>query len=189
MTRIIAGTAGGRRIEVPTRGTRPTSDRVREAMFSSIGSWLAARGRDWPSVGVLDLYAGSGALGLEAASRGARMAVLVERHAQAAGVIRRNARACGLGNATVLAEPVGELAIRPNPYPAFELCFVDPPYDVAGSAVAEILIRLAASGWLDPDGLAVVERSAADACPLPAGWPVHAHRRYGDTAVWYGRCR
>jgi len=189
VTRIIAGSAGGRRLEVPARGTRPTSDRVREAMFSSVGSWLADRGLGWTDVAVLDLYAGTGALGLEAASRGARKAVLVERHAQAVTVIRRNARACRLGNATVLATSASELPSRPNPDLPFEVCFVDPPYEVPGPAVADLLARLAASGWLDEGALAVVERSAADASPLPADWLLHAHRRYGDTAVWYGRGR
>jgi 16S rRNA (guanine966-N2)-methyltransferase len=189
VTRIIAGSAGGRHLQVPARGTRPTSDRVREAIFSSIGSWLAAGGRDWSGICALDLYAGTGALGLEAASRGARMTVLVERHPQAVAVIRRNARACGLTSATVLAADATELAEGSCPYPAFELCLVDPPYGVSGSVVADLLTMLGAGGWLAPEALLVVERSAVDPSPLPDGWPVRAQRRYGDTAVWYGHYR
>lgn len=186
MTRIIAGVAGGRRLEVPRSGTRPTSDRVREAMFSSIGSWLAARSLAWTSVAALDLFAGSGALGLEAASRGARLALLVERSDRAASVIRRNIAACGLDQAQVMVASAMGLPERPSSYPRFDLCLADPPYDFRASDIQAALLPLG-DAWLAPDCLVVVERgSGQPECPLPDDWVVTAQRRYGDTCLWYG---
>lgn len=188
MTRIIGGVARGRRLAVPTRGTRPTADRVREAMFSSIGSWLAADQRDWAEIGVLDLFAGTGALGLEAASRGARQVVLVERARSALETIRRNVVSTGLDVVTVVAESVSAVASRPNPFAPFDLCLADPPYDLKADAIGALLDQVDQGGWLAPDCLVVVERPEADhASPLPAGWQVQAHRRYGDSSLWYGQ--
>lgn len=173
-------------MEVPRRGTRPTADRVREAMFSTLGSWLAANSLDWSSLAVLDLFAGSGALGLEAASRGARMVVLVERSPQAAAVITRNMASCGLDRAKVLVASAMDLPARPSSYPGFDLCLADPPYELQVSEVQRAL-NSAALTWLEPGALVVVERPTGQGtCPLPEGWPVTAARRYSDTTLWYG---
>lgn len=191
MTRIIAGTAKGHRLQVPRTGTRPTADRVREAMFSSITSWLSARSRTWSQVAVLDLFAGSGALGLEAASRGAALAVLVERSERAAALIRRNAAACRLEQVRVLAASATALPARRIDLPAydlppFDLCLADPPYDLPALRLRAALGSIAAD-WLLPDAMLVVERPTGESdCPLPDQWAVIDQRRYGDTCLWYG---
>lgn len=167
---------------VPRSGTRPTSDRVREAVFSALES--SGRVRD---AAVLDLYAGSGALGLEAASRGASRVVLVERSAGAAGTCRKNAAALeralpGARIRVVQAAVASFLAQAGNGVP-FDLAFLDPPYQLAepelASALAALVPLLADGAW------AVVERSARS--PEPA-WPDGLERirlrRYGETAVW-----
>lgn len=182
MTRVIAGTAGGRTLRTPPgSGTRPTSDRVREALFSALDARDAVRGAR-----VLDLYAGSGALGLEAASRGASSVVLVESDRRAADVITRNVRDLGLPGVRVVRTTVAA-ALAPDPAPAdaADLVLVDPPYDVDETALAAVLSRLA-SGWLAPGGLVVVERSTRS--PEP-GWPPGLERsgkprKYGETTVW-----
>jgi 16S rRNA (guanine966-N2)-methyltransferase len=187
VTRIIAGTARGRRIAVPGTGTRPTSDRVREAVFSSLESSLLADGRAWSGMRVLDLYAGSGALGLEALSRGAGAAVLVEKSRSAARVLAANAVAVGAPGAEVLVRDVATLANEPARFAA-DLCFADPPYDVAADAIGAVLAALHASGWLADDGLVVVERPARDtSSPFPSDWTEERRRGYGDTMLWYGR--
>jgi len=184
MTRIISGAAGGRRLAVPPKGTRPTSDRVREALFSTVDSDLLARGQAWTHVRVLDLYAGSGALGLEALSRGAVSAVLVEKSPAAATILRANVDAVGLSGATVLVRDVGHLT--GDPVPA-SLVLVDPPYDTAAAEVSRVLGRLQSQGWIAGDALIVVERSARDdERPLPDTWVVDRRRAYGDTVLWYG---
>jgi 16S rRNA (guanine966-N2)-methyltransferase len=182
MTRIIAGTHGGRTLRTPPgSGTRPTSDRVREALFSALDARDAVRGRH-----VLDLYAGSGALGLEAVSRGARSAVLVESDRRAAATITANVRSLGLDGVQVRPSTVtAALSADPGPGDAAELVLVDPPYDVPEDALAAVLGRLAA-GWLAPGGLVVVERSSRS--PEPS-WPDGLERdgkprRYGETTVW-----
>ena len=186
MTRIIAGSAGGRRLEVPKRGTRPTADRVREAMFSTLGSWLAAQSTDWSSLAVLDLFAGSGALGLEAASRGAARVVLVERNPQAAAVINRNVASCGLDQVEVMVASVMDLPARPPGYPTFGLCLADPPYEIPAGDISAALDRVALT-WLEPGAMVVVERPFGQSVsPLPEAWPVTAVRRYADTCLWYG---
>lgn len=182
MTRVIAGTAGGRTLRTPPgSGTRPTSDRVREALFSALDARDAVRGAR-----VLDLYAGSGALGLEAASRGASSVVLVESDRRAADVITRNVRDLGLtGIRVVRATVAAALAPDPGPSDAADLVLVDPPYDVDETALAAVLARLA-SGWLAPGGLVVAERSTRS--PEPT-WPTGIERsgkprKYGETTVW-----
>lgn len=182
MTRIIAGTAGGRTLRTPPgAGTRPTSDRVREAVFSALDARDAVRGSR-----VLDLYAGSGALGLEAASRGASSVVLVESDPRAAEVIARNAadlalRGVRVARSTVLRALGGD----PRPDEAADLVLVDPPYAAAEAELSAVLERLAA-GWLAAGGVLVVERSSRS--PEPA-WPPGIRRsgkprRYGETTVW-----
>lgn len=186
MTRIIAGSARGRRLSVPSNGTRPTSDRVRESLFSTVQSLLTADDRAWSSLHVIDAYAGSGALGLEALSRGASSVLLIEKRAPAAAIIRRNIEVIGLPGARVITSSVQALARRPVEGPPAGLVLVDPPYEVSSLTLAGELRDLCASGWLEPDALIVVERPRADPqSPLP--WSVEQRREYGDTVLWYGR--
>lgn len=178
MTRIIAGVAGGRRIAVPARGTRPTSDRVREALFSALA---ADPGLD--GAAVLDLCAGSGALGLEALSRGAAHATFVEADRRAAGVLRRNVADLGLAGAVVLAAPAATVLAGPAPR-EHDVVLVDPPYDVPDREVAGWLAAADAHGWLAPDAVVVVERGARSGT---FAWPQPLRgvreRRYGDTVL------
>ena len=176
MTRIIGGRAGGRRITVPPTGTRPTSDRVREALFSA----LEARGVI-EDAQVLDLFAGSGALGLEALSRGASTAVLVERDPRACAVLAMNARAVGAAGAGVLvrrASVATYLSARSRT--PFDLVLVDPPY---ADPVDDVLAALA-GGWLASDALVVVERDSRSPAPAwPAGLVPEEPRSYGETTL------
>lgn len=180
MTRIVAGTAGGRTIQVPPRGTRPTSDRVREAIFSRLDHLGVVDGAR-----VLDLYAGSGALGLEAASRGAESVTLVDSARVAVDVARRNVAALGLRDVRVVAQSA-ESFVATAPGGPFHLVFLDPPYDLGTEALERVLDGLAAPGVLDPAAVVVVERSARSPEPAwPAGWERLASRSYGETAVFF----
>lgn len=184
MSRIVAGRWRGRRLAVPRSGTRPTSERVREAVFNTLAHQLG--GLD--ARVVLDLYAGSGALGLEALSRGADRALLVERDRAAAAVIRRNVAELGARNAAVRVAAVGQLARGAAPTVAFDLVLADPPYDVPAGSVADALADLAEAGWLAPAAVLVVETSTrAAGSPWPAGIIASAQRDYGDTRIWYGQ--
>jgi 16S rRNA (guanine966-N2)-methyltransferase len=184
VTRLVAGLAGGRRLQVPTgRTTRPTSDRVREALFSTLTAVLG----DWEGLQVLDLYAGSGALGLEALSRGAAGCTLVERDPRVLAVLRRNVAAVGLPGAWVVAGDVSAVLTGPAASPC-GLVLLDPPYALGPDDLADVLQRLDGSTWLAPDGLVVLERAARDpAPPWPASWQVQDDRRYGETRLWYVR--
>lgn len=178
MTRIIGGAAGGRRIAVPPRGTRPTTDRVRESLFNI----LTARA-DLTGAAVLDLYAGSGALGLEALSRGAASALFVESDPRSASVITRNVDALGLAGATVRRGAVATVLAAGTADPV-DLVLADPPYDVAAAEVEAMVAALVTHGWARSGTVAVVERAAAGA-PLtwPAGWSAWPPRVYGDTRL------
>jgi len=182
MTRIIAGVAGGRRLAVPPRGTRPTSDRVREALFSALVADPGLEGAV-----VLDLCAGSGALGLEALSRGAAHATFVEFDRRAAAVLRRNIADLGLGGATVHGAPVATV-LAGQAERACDVVLVDPPYDVADAEIAGWLAAGAAHGWLAPEVVVVVERSVRSGA---FAWPEPLHgvreRRYGDTVLHTAR--
>lgn len=187
MTRIVAGAAKGRRISVPPHGTRPTSDRVRESLFSSLDSELISRDESWSDAVVLDLYAGSGALGLEALSRGARAASLVESDRTAVRVLRDNVAALDLPGASVVPRRVERLADLAPAAPA-SLVLVDPPYSVEALEIARSLTRLRQAGWIDEGALLVVERPTRDELsPFPSDWTLVRRRTYGDTALWYGR--
>lgn len=187
MTRIIAGSERGRRLAVPVHGTRPTSDRVRESLFSTLTSIVVSAGLTWADLRVLDLYAGSGALGLEAASRGAERVILVEKSHAGAEVIRANMAAVGLDGVALVQTTVEALSQRPAPH-AHELVFADPPYDVTVERVAKNLAALVEAGWIAVDACVVVERPARDRQPpFPPSWHEFDQRRYGDTALWYGR--
>ena len=177
MTRIVAGTAGGRTLEVPAGGTRPTSDRVREALFSRLEHAGVIEGAR-----VLDLYAGSGALGLEAASRGASEVVLVDSAKAAAAVCRRNAAALGLP-ARVVARRV-EAYLADPPAAPVDLALLDPPYDTGEDDLAGVLGGLTAH--LAPGAVVVVERSIRNAEPRwPPGITRTGDRRYGETVLWF----
>lgn len=186
MTRIIGGEAGGRRLAVPGgRSTRPTSDRTREGLFSSLGAMFGSL----HGLAVLDLYAGSGALGLEALSRGAADVLLVESDAGAAQVIKRNIEVVGLPGARVVRDRV-DRALRRGPGEARprQLVFADPPYSLPDDGLAAMLAELATRGWLAGDAVVIVERDARSAAPSwPPGFAEDRSRRYGETVLWYGR--
>ncbi|MFI5872902.1 16S rRNA (guanine(966)-N(2))-methyltransferase RsmD [Streptomyces sp. NPDC051445] len=185
MTRVIAGAAGGRRLAVPPgTGTRPTSDRAREGLFST---WQSLLGGPLDGERVLDLYAGSGAVGLEALSRGAGHTLLVEADARAARTIRENVKALGLPGAEVRAGKARQI-IGAAPAAPYDLVFLDPPYAVANDDLREILLTLRSGGWLAADALVTVERSTRGGqFPWPDGFEALRARRYGEGTFWYGR--
>jgi 16S rRNA (guanine966-N2)-methyltransferase len=183
MTRIISGLAGGRRIQTPPgNGTRPTSDRVREALFSRLEHLDVVN-----HARVLDLYAGSGALGLEAASRGAKSVLLVESNRAAAAVVRKNIAELGLPHISVRADSVERVLLSgPSDDTRFDLVLADPPYDIAQESLGDVLTLLVAHGWLSEDAFVVVERSARSPEPRwPHGLNGAGERRYGDTKMWF----
>ncbi|MEB4613281.1 16S rRNA (guanine(966)-N(2))-methyltransferase RsmD [Leucobacter sp. M11] len=182
MTRIISGKAGSVRLDVPKAGTRPTSDRVREAVFSSLSSWDLLEG-----MRVLDLYAGSGALGLEAASRGASEVALIERHPPAARITESNATRvrAAIGKDTSIRVHTASVAHYLNSAVGpWDVIFSDPPYDLSEQALAEDLqevLRL-----LSPEGVVVVERSGRSPEPnWPAGLSRFREKKYGETTLWW----
>lgn len=180
MTRIVAGTAGGRRLVVPPKGTRPTSERVREALFNALEV-----GFDLSDARILDLYAGSGALGFEALSRGAAEVTFVESDRRAVEVLRRNAAALGLPGVRVLPGTVESVVSAPAER-AFEVVLADPPYAVDNARLGDVLAAVISGGWLALEGVLVLERAARDAEPAwPAGLTVTRTRRYGDTALYW----
>jgi 16S rRNA (guanine966-N2)-methyltransferase len=183
VTRIIAGAARGRRLSV-AQGTRPTSDRAREGLFATI---LAIRGA-LDGARMLDLYAGSGAAGLEALSRGASEVLLVEADARAGRVIRGNIGAVGLPGARLLAGRVERVLARgPGNRPPWDIVFADPPYAAPAAEVERVLGSLRDRGWLAPGALVIVERATRSG---PFSWPVgyapRASRGYGEATFWYG---
>ncbi len=183
MTRIVAGQARGRHLTVPPRGTRPTSDRAREALFNTLGSEMALDGAR-----VLDLFAGSGAVGLEALSRGAAAAVFVESDRRAAHVIAENVRTLGLPGSTVHRCTVETYLAAIGADEPYHLVFADPPYAHPARAVSSLLALLAEARWLVSGAVVVVERSWRE--PEPQ-WPGEIkaikQRRYGEGCLWYGR--
>jgi 16S rRNA (guanine966-N2)-methyltransferase len=185
VTRIIAGTAGGRRLSVPPgRGTRPTADRAREGLFATI---LAIRG-PLDGARVLDLYAGSGAVGLEALSRGACDVVLVESDARAARVIRGNVDVVRLPGARLLVDRVERVLARgPGSHLPRDVVFADPPFAASAADVERMLAALRDHGWLAPDALVIVERpSRSGPVAWPAGYTPERSRDYGAATFWYG---
>ena len=184
MTRIIAGTAGGRRLKTPRgESTRPTSDRVREALFSAVDAALGSLA----GLRFLDAYAGSGAVGLEARSRGAGVVTLVEHDRRTAALIRDNARTLGFTGVDVMALPAVR-AFAHHPRAPYDIAFLDPPYALPDADVLAVLALLCDHGWLAADALVVVERSSRGA---PLAWPEgivgERSRAYGETTLWYGR--
>jgi 16S rRNA (guanine966-N2)-methyltransferase len=209
MTRVIAGAARGRRLAVPPgRHTRPTSDRAREGLFSTLeslrGSLAGAR--------VLDLYAGSGAVGIEALSRGAAHALLVESDPRAVAVLRANVATAKVAGAALDVTPVERLtAQRPagtahdaadgpsyrdsydSPHETavlapYDIVFVDPPYTVSDSSVGGVLAAALAHGWIADGAIVVVERATRGGeFSWPGGFVADRSRRYGEATLWYGR--
>lgn len=191
VSRIIAGRARGSHLRVPSGDrTRPTTDRVREALFSALAAWAGgadvAPENQLAGIRLLDLCAGSGAIGLEAASRGASEVVLVENRHQVVELIRRNAAETKLAD-RVRVQPASVATFLGGDPEPFDVVWLDPPYSVAAGDVDALLARIT-QGWLASDGLVVVERSRRD--PQPQ-WPRmlsdHWTRRYGETQLHFGR--
>jgi len=171
--RIIAGSAGGRKLKAPdTRGTRPVTDRVREAVFSSIGHWVEG-------ASVVDLYAGSGSFGLEALSRGAADAIFVENGRKALAALRSNVEAIGLGG-SVVATNVQDFLRRSET--RFDLVFVDPPWPMSSEELGGDLVLI--DRLVEPGAEIVTSRRHTDTVPdPPKTWRVAANKRYGDTRI------
>ena len=178
MTRVISGSARGRRLAVPDgTATRPTSDRAREGLFSSLLSLL-----DLEQARVLDLYAGSGALGLEALSRGALSATLVESDPAAVAVLHDNVAQLDLPGAHVVGAPV-ERWLAVDPEPRYDLALVDPPYELDVLPVLALL-----QPWMADDGVVAAERATrGPQLAWPDGYEPVRERRYGATTLWYAR--
>lgn len=181
--RIVAGSVRGRPLKGPrdARVIRPTADRVRETLFNVLGQWM-------DGLAVLDLYAGTGALGLEALSRGATRLVMVDRDREAQGLCRENAAALGFSDrAKLLARPVEEgVSQLSGEGERFELVFADPPY--AARAVADLLDLLGRHPVVAPGGLVVIEHDRREEAPAAgAGFTQEDARRFGDTAVTFYR--
>ena len=174
--RIVGGSLRGRKIEVPERGVRPTSDRTREAIFDVLGP--SVRGAR-----VLDLYAGTGALGIEALSRGAREARFLEGNREVARALRENLERLGLEDRASVVEADLERATRPEG--AFDLVFLDPPY--AGDAGARWLGALGGGPWPEGGGLVVYERRKGGAAPEAPGLSIATERTYSETTVTFYR--
>jgi 16S rRNA (guanine966-N2)-methyltransferase len=179
--RVIAGSARGRKLVTPA-GTqvRPTKDMVREAMFSALdarGALVDAR--------VLDLFAGSGALGIEALSRGAARAEFVEHDRAAVAAIRTNLRTLGFDErAHVSPSDVPRMlgSIPPRDAP-FDLVFIDPPYDATDERVTALLVALDLPGWLADDAMVTIERPVRHPIVVPSGWQTGWERAFGDTLL------
>jgi 16S rRNA (guanine966-N2)-methyltransferase len=185
VTRIIAGTHGGRRLAAPAgTHTRPTSDRVREALFSSLATMTALTGARFA-----DLYAGSGAVGLESLSRGASHAVLVEAEPRAAQVIRGNIAALRLGHAArLITSTVLKVVSQPPDGDPYDVVFADPPYAVTEPELLAVQRALLDNGWLAPEAVLVIERSTRTASMTWVdGITPDRSRHYGETMLWYGR--
>jgi 16S rRNA (guanine966-N2)-methyltransferase len=189
VTRIISGAARGRRLAVPPgTSTRPTSDRAREGLFSTAEALLGGpESAGLRGARVLDLYAGSGAVGLEALSRGAAHALLVEADPRVARLVRDNIRALGLPGAEVAVARVERLLTSAGPAEGYDVVFADPPYALEASALREVCTALRAGGWLATGALVVVERSSREAeFDWPEGFSPQRSRRYGEGTLWYG---
>jgi 16S rRNA (guanine966-N2)-methyltransferase len=185
MTRIVGGAAKGRHLAVPPHGTRPTSDRAREALFNTLVGLVDVEGAR-----VLDLFAGTGAVGLEALSRGAVHATFVESDRKVAAQLAANIATVGLPGAVLLRCTVESFLLATGAEAPFDFVYADPPYALAEPAVAALLNALAQPRWLAPGAVVVVERSSRGAEPL---WPSVIEpikqKRYGEGVLWYGRRR
>jgi len=180
--RVVAGSAGGLHLAAP-KGARPTTDRAKEALFASLGDLVEG-------ATVLDLFAGSGALGIEALSRGADRATFVDRDRHAAEAIRTNLATTGFADparARVVSQPVtaflGATSGVGREWRPYDLLFLDPPYETGAGALTTLLGRVEEGGWPAPGATVVVECRATNRPALPSGWQVPSERRYGDTLL------
>ena len=202
MTRIIAGRAKGRRLTVPARGTRPTSDRVREALFASIEATLLAQGRSWNEISLCDAWSGSGAIALEAWSRGAQRVLAIDSARAAVSAIEGNIATLDASGVRVQRATMSRAVAAPPAGGAFDVLIGDPPYDDDTPSVRSILEAALENGWLVPGALVVIERPTDRAhgahhtnragsddgrSPFPEGIETDSERTYGDTVLWYGR--
>ena len=190
MSRIIAGSRGGRRLNVPPgERTRPTTDRVREALFSAIAAWAGTAGgraeEALTGLAFCDLYAGSGAIGLEAASRGAELVRLVESDRRAVRVLSSNAGELGL-EVVISTGRVEELTRTPPSTGPFDVLFADPPYALSSYDLSQLLSQLVAQSWIAEDGLVIMERSSRSE---PLVWPEDPAdvwtRDYGESVLHF----
>ena len=178
----MAGSARGRRLEAPASITRPTSDRAREGLFSTLEHLLGTLNQKR----VLDLYSGTGAIGLEAASRGASQVDLVESDARAAEVCRKNLACLGFETVKVHALTAERWLVSVPPNIPYDLVVMDPPYATSNESIEATLTELRAHGWLAPGGIVAVERDAKSTeFVWPAGLTQVRQRRYGHAMVRY----
>ncbi len=178
MTRVVAGHAKGRRLQVPSAGTRPTSDRAREALFSRLEAWQAVK-----HARVLDLFGGSGALALEALSRGAQSAVVVDSSPHAVRVVKNNVRVTGFQSQTTVVTSPAQRFVRKD-QGTYDLLFLDPPYDMDEESLAEILRLLAPR--VSAEATLVIERpTAAPAPTLPTTLFTLSSRKQGAGRIWF----
>jgi 16S rRNA (guanine966-N2)-methyltransferase len=184
VSRIVGGRLGGRRVATPAgRDTRPTADRVREALFNTLGTMV-----DLTDSRFADLYAGSGAVGLEAASRGAAHVLLVEADPRAARVARENIASLGLAGVVELAIGRVDRVLATAPRAPYDVVFADPPYAADAAELGVVLAALAGNGWLAAGAVVALERASRDAPPVWVGGLVaERSRRYGETTIWYAR--
>lgn len=187
MTRIIAGTLKGRSVTVPKSVTRPTASRVREALFSAISHMV----NDFDQLHVLDLFAGSGALGIEAISRGATHATFMESDHKASECISKNLN--DLLGVEVTAKNVHVhqrdvmQATNSESNEQFNLVFIDPPYAMSDDTVEVLLDQLSENNWLGSGAIVVVERSSKSTVEWPDSFDALQNKTYGDTSIWYGQ--
>lgn len=188
--RIISGRFKGFEVKAPKQGTRPTTDRVKEAIFSH----LESQGALYDGAAVLDLFAGTGALGIEALSRGASHLTLVDNASQAVALL--NKAAAGLRHARAWSPDLSVRVLRakaeavaaaaPTGGRACSVIFIDPPYAYMDADFDALLAALASSGWTDDETIIVAERSARSADPTPPeGWHIYQAKSYGETAIHY----
>lgn len=178
--RIVGGTLKGRRLNTPkTDAIRPTTDRTREALFNVLTHGIPDF--EFKDATVLDLFAGSGALGIEAISRGARFALFVEQLAEARGLIRKNVEDLALAGVTKIFRRDATKLGAIQRFDPFDLVFLDPPYDRGLGEKA--LASCREGGWLASDAVCVFEESASAEIKLPAGFDVLDERAYGDTQI------
>jgi len=183
MTRIIGGDFRGRSIKVPDAETRPTSSRVREAIFSSVEH--AVSGLD--DLRVLDLFSGSGAFGIESISRGAAEAVLIEKDLRAADTLHTNVANFGIKNARVVIADAFTDVAQKSGRGTFDVVFIDPPYSFEDQVVDILIANLVQNDWLNEYAVIVVERGSRSQVQWPDSVEELRKKVYGDTSIWYGQ--
>lgn len=187
MTRIVAGAVGGRHIIVPKsfRG-RPTAERAREALFATLTTKLGTL----DGTRFFDGYAGTGAVGIEALSRGAAHVLFVESDRAAARAIDDNVRTLGLAGAVVISRPMERVTGALPEGARYDVVFLDPPYNTPAEEVADVLAAMGERGWFADDAVVVVERpSRGPSFRWPAGTVKDRSRRYGEATLWYGHAQ